>query len=159
MVKKFLASVFACLALGAPAWAQEGAHGVVLVRAARALDVRAGRYRGDAGVLVAGGRIREVGGFAAMRRRLPRGAAVIDLGGLTLLPGLIDAHTHLFSANDGRVDTTAGMSAGDRRRLAERSAREMLEAGFTTVRNLGGSGVRGDAELRDAIRAGRAPGP
>lgn len=158
MPSRILTSVFVCLALGVPAAAQ-GSRGVLLVRAARVLDVRAGAYLRDAGVLIEGGRVRRVGGFAAMRRRLPRGARVIDLGRLTLMPGLIDAHTHLFSAYDGRVDTTAGMGAEARRRLAERSAREMLEAGFTTVRDLGGSGGSGDAGLRDAIRAGRAAGP
>ncbi|HEV3470026.1 MAG TPA: amidohydrolase family protein [Pyrinomonadaceae bacterium] len=157
MLRRTFASIVVCLALGAPVRAQ-GSRGVLLVRAARVLDVRAGSYVRDAGVLVVGGRIKEVGGFAALRRRLPRGAAVVDLGGLTLIPGLIDAHTHLFSAYDGRVDTTARMGAAERRRLAERSAREMLAAGFTTVRDLGGSGG-GDAALRDAINAGRAEGP
>lgn len=157
MLSRILSSAFVCLALVAPVAAQ-GSRRVLLVRAGRVLDVRAGAYLRGAGVLVEGGRVREVGAFAAMRRRLPRGARVIDLGRLTLVPGLLDAHTHLFSAYDGRLDTTAGMGAGERRRLAERSAGEMLDAGFTTVRDLGGSGGR-DAELRDRIGAGRVRGP
>lgn len=162
MSRRILSSIFVCLALVAPAVAQGGrraAGGAVLVRAGRVLDVRAGAYLRGGAVLVAGGRVRRVGAFEELRRLAPRGAAVVDLKGLTLLPGLIDAHAHLFSSYDGRADTTAGMDAAGRRGLAERQALEMLESGFTTVRNLGGSGVRGDAELRDSVNAGRARGP
>jgi imidazolonepropionase-like amidohydrolase len=83
----------------------------------------------------------------------------IDLSQLTLLPGLIDSHSHLFSASDGRIDTTSQMSRVQRLLLAKRNARDVLEVGITTVRNLGGSGVNGDAVLRDLINAGRATGP
>jgi imidazolonepropionase-like amidohydrolase len=131
----------------------------LLLRAERILDARAGVYRLDAAVLVERGRITRVGRFAELRRLMPRGAVVINLGRLTLAPGLIDAHTHLFSSYDGRLDTLARAGAAERLRLAERQAAEMLLAGFTTVRNLGGSGVRGDAELRERIAAGRVRGP
>jgi imidazolonepropionase-like amidohydrolase len=75
-----------------------------------------------------------------------------------LLPGLIDCHSHLFLSNDGRVDRTEEMMEEERQRVAEKNALELLTAGVTTVRNLGHSGVRGDALLRDAIKARNIPG-
>jgi imidazolonepropionase-like amidohydrolase len=162
MMKRFLALVLACVSLAAAASAQgvrRKPNRAVLVKAARLLDVRAGRYLYDQGVLVEGGRISRVGRFRDLKRAAPRGTTVVDLGGMTLMPGLIDGHTHLFGAHDGRVDTTERMGEQERAALAGRAAREVLRAGFTTVRNLGGSGVRGDAALRDAINAGRAEGP
>lgn len=162
MVKRFLALVLACVPFASPAFAQGArpkSKRVLLVKAARLLDVRAGRYLYDQGVLVEGGRVRRVGKFDELKKDAPKGTAVIDLGPMTVLPGLIDSHAHLFGAHDGRLDTTERMTERERAALAERSAREVLRAGFTTVRNLGGSGVRGDALLRDRIDDGRAEGP
>lgn len=162
MPGRIFAAALLCLAPCADAAAQGARRRPprpLLVRAARVLDARAGAYLRAAAVLVEGGRISRVGPFDELRRLAPKGAAVVDLGRLTLLPGLVDAHTHLLSSYDGRADTTARMGAAARRRLGARQAREMLDAGFTTVRDLGGSGGRGDAELRDAIAAGRVRGP
>ena len=162
MMKRLLALVLASVSFAAPAFAQgvrRKPPRVVVVKAARLLDVRAGRYVYGRGVLIRDGRIMRVGRLENLRTSTPKGTTLIDLGDMTLLPGLIDSHTHLFGAHDGRVDTTARMSEGERKALAERMAREVLRAGITTVRNLGGSGVRGDAALRDEINAGRAEGP
>jgi len=79
------------------------------------------------------------------------------------LPGLIDCHTHLVHEYGGYIhnfiDETSRKSTAERVLLGTVLAREMLEAGFTTVRDLGNSGINGDVALRDAIRAGYVPGP
>lgn len=129
-----------------------------LLKVGRLLDVRTGAYLLNQGVLVAEGRIRQVGKFETVKRSAPKGVKVIDLGRATVLPGLIDCHSHLFMSNDGRVDRTVGMAEEERQRVAERNALELLTAGVTTVRNLGHSGVRGDAILRDAIKSRNIPG-
>ncbi len=97
------------------------------------------------------------------------------MGSATLLPGLIDSHTHLFldiivppeleQQRHSNGLFAPGMllavieSPSKRVLMGAQSAREDLESGFTTVRNLGHSGIDGDTELRDAINAGRVPGP
>jgi imidazolonepropionase-like amidohydrolase len=134
-------------------------HNLMLIKAQRLLDVRTGQYLPNQGVLVENERIKEVGDYRSLLEKAPKTAVVTDLGDLTLLPGLVDSHSHLLSASDGRVDTTAEMSTDQRQLLAARNAREILEAGITTIRNLGGSGVRGDAELRDQINANPIIGP
>jgi imidazolonepropionase-like amidohydrolase len=162
MMKRFLLLVLACVSLAPAASAQSArpkSNRVVVVKAARLLDVRAGRYLYGRGVLIKDGRIARVGRLENLRTSTPRGTTLIDLGDMTLVPGLIDSHTHLFGAQDGRLDTTERLSERERMALAAKAAREVLHAGFTTVRNLGGSGVRGDAVLRDSINAGRAEGP
>jgi imidazolonepropionase-like amidohydrolase len=131
---------------------------VVLLKVGRLLDVRTGAYLLRQGVLVAEGRIKAVGAFDKVKRQAPRGVRVIDLSRATVLPGLIDCHSHLFLSNDGRIDRTVDMAEEERQRVAERNALELLTAGVTTVRNLGHSGVRGDAALRDAIQARKFPG-
>jgi imidazolonepropionase-like amidohydrolase len=129
-----------------------------LLKVGRLLDVRTGAYLLNQGVLVEEGRIKEVGKFEGVKRSAPKGVKIIDLGRATVLPGLIDCHSHLFLSNDGRIDRTVGMAEEERMRVAERNAHELLTAGVTTVRNLGHSGVRGDAVLRDAIQARKIPG-
>ena len=147
-----------------PAWslaqtARPASAPFTLLRIGRLLDVRKGAVLLNQGVLIEGERIRAVGRFQSVKRRAPRGVRVIDLGRAMALPGLIDCHTHLWLASDGRLDTTAGMTDDERQQLAARNARETLEAGITTVRNVGHSGVRGDAALRDSINAGQILGP
>ena len=129
-----------------------------LLKVGRLLDVKTGAYLVNQGVLVEDGRIRRVGKFETVKRDAPKGVKIIDLGRATLLPGVIDCHSHLFLSNDGRVDRTIGMADEERQRVAEKNALELLTAGVTTVRNLGHSGTRGDAILRDAIKARNIPG-
>jgi len=144
-----------------------------LVIAGRLLDPRTGNVLSPAAVLIEDGKIKQVGPPA--RINVPSGAKTIDLGGATLLPGLIDSHTHLFL--NIIVPPEAEMnrefnplfapeyllaiveSQSKRELLGAQMAREDLESGITTVRNLGHSGVDGDTELRNAINAGRVPGP
>src|SRR4029077_9350318 len=146
-----------------------------LVKAGRLLDPRTGNVRSPAAVLVEGGKIKEVGAPAQVQAHVPAGATTIDLGGVTLLPGLIDSHTHLLvdpvlPAEVERARRYNGSFVPDlllaivespskRVLLGAQMAREDLESGITTVRNLGHSGIDGDVALRDAINAGRVPGP
>jgi imidazolonepropionase-like amidohydrolase len=137
-----------------------------LIKAGRILDVRTGRYLAGQGILVENGKIKEVAAFADLQAHLPKDAVTIDLSKGTVLPGLIDSHAHLLMAASAAVnpsnnilDAVAGTSAAQRALLGARMAREDLEGGFTTVRNVGHSGEDGDAALRDAIDAGWVPGP
>ena len=140
-----------------------GAAQVVAIRASRLLDVRAGTVVRNPVVLVSGDQITAVGPSLPV----PSGARVIDLGNAMLLPGLIDAHTHLLQNYDGAfggddpnmVLTVSTMSPAKRALLGVKMGMEDLEAGFTTVRDLGNSGWGGDVALRDAIRAGWVTGP
>jgi imidazolonepropionase-like amidohydrolase len=148
---------------------------VTLVKSARLLDPRTGNVLSPAGVLIEAGKIKEVGAPSQVQADAPAGVKTIDLGSATLLPGLIDSHTHLLldvvvppeaeSARRFNGDFVPGLllamteSPGKRVLMGARMAREDLESGFTTVRNLGHSGVDGDAALRDAINAGNVPGP
>lgn len=134
----------------------------VLLLALRLLDPRSGHVLSPAAVLIEDGRIKEVG--APSQIHAPAGAQTIDLGDATMLPGLIDSHAHLFlDAHDGKFapDLLLAIVESPSKRvlLGAQLAREDLEAGFTTVRNLGHAGIDGDAALRDAIDAGRVPGP
>jgi imidazolonepropionase-like amidohydrolase len=126
-------------------------------------------------VLIENGRIKEVGSTSQVQAHAPAGVKTIDLGSATLLPGLIDSHTHLLldvivppeaeSARHLNGDFAPGLllaiveSPSERVLRGAELAREDLESGFTTVRNLGHSGIDGDVVLRDAINAGRVPGP
>ena len=145
-----------------------------LVRAGRMLDPRTGQVLSPAAVLIENGKIKEVGSPTQVQAHAP-GVKTIDLGRATLLPGLIDSHTHLLldvvvppEAEIGRHlngKFAPGMllaiveSPTKRVLMGAQLAREDLESGITTIRNLGHSGVDGDTELRDAINAGRVPGP
>jgi len=151
----------------------QAAAAVTLVKAGRLLDPRSGQVLAPAAVVVEGEKIKEVGSFSHIG--VPAGAKIIDLGSATLLPGLIDGHTHLFldvivppeAEQDRHFNGlfAPGMllaiveSPSRRAAIGAQSAREDLESGITTLRNLGHSGVDGDTELRDAINAGRLPGP
>lgn len=137
-------ALFLALAVGCGARSHPGTTADVAVRAQRLLDVRAGKMVAGAVVLVRGDTIVAAG--PAAETPIPAAARVMDLGDVTLLPGLIDAHVHLAWA------TPATKLPG------ARDAECTLRAGFTTVRNLGSTG-RADLALRDAIRRGDVPGP
>src|SRR6202040_1951859 len=110
-----------------------------------------------------------------VQAKTPTGVKTIDLGIATLLPGLIDSHTHLLIdiivppeaeiVRHSNGEFAPGLllavveSPTKRVLLGAQLGREDLESGFTTVRNLGHSGIDGDVALRDAINAGRVAGP
>ena len=133
-----------------PATAQEQP---LVLRAARVLDVQAGRILNDVPVVVQGGRILSVGG------NVPAGAETLDLGDVTLTPGLIDLHTHLTGDIEGNwVMRTVTQGPADDALRGARNARRTVEAGFTTVRDLGSSDFV-DVALMRAVDAGMIVGP
>ena len=125
----------------------------LILRAARWLDVAAGQIRAQAVVVVQDRRITSVGG------EIPAGARTVDLGDVTLLPGLIDAHTHLTGDLEGDwVTRDVRELPADAALRGARNAKRTLEAGFTTVRNVAAGGFA-DIALMKAIDAGLVPGP
>ena len=137
---------------------------VTIVKAARILDVRAGHYIENAAVFIEGDRIKEVGPAAQVQSHAPKSVKIIDLSGATLLPGLIDCHTHLMartsSGPDGYILDLATKSQAFRALEGAADARITLRAGFTSVRDVEneGSGYA-DVALRDAINQGLVEGP
>lgn len=143
------------LAATVGAWAQQPATGhLVVLKAARMLDVQAGKVVEPGLVLVDGDRISAVGGMA------PKGAAVIDLGDVTLMPGMIDAHVHLFLHPGAEDLQTVEESIPKRSLIAIDQARLDLMAGFTAERDMGTEGAgSADTAIREAIDSGMFPGP
>jgi imidazolonepropionase-like amidohydrolase len=144
--------------LPAAAPAQSPPHQTVLIRAGRLVDVRAGRMLTDQAIRIEGDRIQEVGPAASLAAHAPPGARVIDLSQATVLPGLIDCHTHLTQDPTLFGYQRVGISIPRSALYGAKNAKITLEAGFTTVRNLGAPGYA-DIALRDAIDAGDVPGP
>lgn len=130
----------------------------VVVKAGRVLDVHTGKYAMNQVIWIEGDRIKEIGDAAEMAAQVPKDAAVVDLSKETVLPGLIDCHTHLTMSPQTLGPSGLRLSIPRQALLGARNARVTLEAGFTTVRNLGASGYS-DIALRDAINAGDVPGP
>ena len=129
---------------------------VIAVKAAHVVDARAGRVLDLQTVLISDDRIEKVGPSSEVA--IPPGATIIDLGPATLLPGLIDCHTHLTFDPSNAGFRSLGISVPREALTGAKNARVTLEAGFTTVRNVGASGYS-DVALRDAINASEIPGP
>src|SRR5215472_7290119 len=124
---------------------------VTVIHAGHLLDVKTGKTLNDAWVVIQDGKIVRAGTGAEAA------ANIIELPNATLLPGLIDAHTHLtFDPNFGYQEL--GISIPKEALIGAKNARLTLEAGFTTVRNVGASGYA-DIALRDAVNEGMVPGP
>ena len=150
--------IFIALALVALCCAAALAQ-VTVIKAGRLLDPETGTAALNQTIVVEGRKIKAVGANIA----IPAGANVIDLSAYTVMPGLFDAHTHLCErtppedrdlfSNDIR-DTGAWRAI-----LGTVNAREMLEAGFTTVRDVGNAGNYVDTDLRHAVEQGLVPGP
>jgi imidazolonepropionase-like amidohydrolase len=148
----------AVLGLAATAGAQVAGSNArpVVLHAAHLLDIKAGRTISPGEVLVQGTRIVEVGTSV----KHPAGAEVIDLGSRTLLPGLIDAHVHLFLHPGAEDLQTVQESVPQRTISAVLAARDDLTAGFTAERDMGTEGAgSADTAVRNAIDEGRVPGP
>lgn len=148
------AFALSALLLACSASAAEAPAPVIAVKAAHMLDVRSGALINDAVVLISGERITAAGGKLA----IPAGAQIIDLGDKTLLPGLIDTHTHITGSPE---DMGYGIIAKSIPRIALTGAKNALvtlRAGFTTIRDVGADGYA-DIALRDAINDGDVPGP
>jgi imidazolonepropionase-like amidohydrolase len=126
------------------------ANQTIAIRCGRLIDGKSAAAISNAVILIEGDRITAVG----RDLKIPKDAQVIDLSHATVLPGLIDTHTHLTYHYDTQRNESTAVTAI----YAAENARRTLEAGFTSVRNLGaGAGV--DFALREAIDRGASPGP
>ena len=150
-----LTTLLASVLFVCPAFAQQTAAAPpqkTVIHAGHMLDVKTGKTLDNVLVTIEGGKIASVSTGAA-----PKGAKVIELPKATLLPGLIDAHTHLtFEPSFGYQQL--GISIPKEALIGAKNARVTLEAGFTTVRNVGARGYT-DIALRDAVNEGLIPGP
>ena len=135
---------------------QSAAQHPIVLHAARLLDIKGGRVVKPGEILVQGERIVEVGSSV----KHPAGAEVIDLGDRTLLPGLIDAHVHLFLHPGAEDLQTVRESVPQRTIMAVLAARDDLMAGYTAERDMGTEGAgSADTAVRNAIDQGLVPGP
>jgi len=152
-----LAAAAARLAAEPENAAAQAGQTLLAVRAGRLIDPKAGTVVPNAVIVVESGKVKAVGASAA----IPAGATVIDLSGLTVLPGLIDCHTHLVGdyVNDSDPLTELKESAASRAFESIPNARVTLEAGFTTVRDVGTYRAFVDVAMRDAIAKGYFAGP
>ena len=149
----FLALLVPGLAFSQPS---TPANSSIVLHAARLLEIETGKIVTPGEVLVQGERIVEVG--ASVQH--PAGAQVLDLGDVTLMPGLIDAHVHLFLHPGAEDLQTVEESVPQRTIIATLAARDDLMAGFTAERDMGTEGAgSADTAVRNAINAGLIPGP
>jgi imidazolonepropionase-like amidohydrolase len=135
----------------------------ILIKAGRLVDGRSTTVQTNTGILIEGERIRAVGPLAQIQGQAPT-ARVIDLSQMTVLPGLIDAHTHLLLQGDVTSqeyeDQLLKQSTAYRAILAARNARLSLEHGFTAIRDLETEGAMyADVDVKLAIDRGEIPGP
>jgi imidazolonepropionase-like amidohydrolase len=157
---------FLMIALFAPTERPEGGGGeavVTVIRAGTLLDGRSDPPRRNQAIVVRGQRIEAVGDAASTRA--PAGATIIDLSASTVLPGLVDSHTHVFlqgeDPKEGGYDAQLLMAPLALRAVrAAVSARRALEQGFTTIRDVETEGAGyGDVGIKEAIEKGYIPGP
>jgi len=136
-------------------WFSAASAETVVVTAARMIDVLAGRVVADPEITITNGRITAIETRGAP---VPAGARLVDLPGVTLLPGLIDLHVHLTS--DPRYGGYRGLEFTDNfwTVVGVANAKKTLEAGFTTVRNVGSANYD-DVAIKQGIEAGLVPGP
>jgi len=152
VLRKPAAFLFGVLLGCMPAAAQ-----VIAIKAGRLIDPDTGTALADQIILIRANKIEAVGRGLA----IPPGATTIDLSNLTVLPGLIDCHTHLADGAHGGGDPISQLTKSASRVVLESvpNARVTLEAGFTTVRDVGVYRALNDVALRDAINRGDIVGP
>jgi imidazolonepropionase-like amidohydrolase len=157
MLSKMKLAIVLCLAFAASTLAsQQPAGKRTLVRAGHLLDVKTGKLLDAQTIVVAGDTIQSIAPTASVPAQ--PGDTVVDLGGLTVLPGLIDVHTHLTMNPD--FDPFREVISTDAKEAINGvvNAKATLLAGITSVRNVGAYGFV-DVDLRDAVNAGQVPGP
>src|SRR5438067_10274125 len=147
-MKRFIIAVIACTCL-----AQTAAPPILVVRAARMITATSDAIATPGLVTIRGDRIAAVGGA------VPAGARVIDLGDATILPGLVDLHTHLTSTGVHWEDELLKTTPGEAALHGAHNALVTLMAGFTSCRDMGPTWPYTDIDLRKAIDAGVVPGP
>jgi imidazolonepropionase-like amidohydrolase len=152
--------VLSSLALGTASGSGET---VTVIRAGSLIDGKTGEPRHNQAILIRGARIESVGDAAGLK--VPSGAKAIDLSGATVLPGLIDSHTHIFlqgeDPKEGGYDAQLLLQGlALRAARATVAARRALDQGFTTIRDLETEGAGyGDVGIKQAIERGYVPGP
>jgi len=150
---------FTALALALSLFCAFGYGQVTAIKAGKLLDPETGNVAANQVILIENGKIKSVGPDV----KVPAGAEVIDLSRSTVLPGLFDAHTHLCytSQPDQRNQFFIDMTETTAYRAIEgtKNAKDILEAGFTTVRDVGNNGRYADTALREAIENDIVPGP
>ncbi len=161
---KAKAMVLLLFALSAFAQSGPSATSAIVIRAARILDVRKGSYIENAALWVQGERIKEVGPEVVIQSHAPKDAKLLDLGRATVLPGLIDCHTHIMAripdTDAGYILNLATKSQAFRALEGAYDARITLQAGYTTIRDVENEGSDyADVALRDAVKQGLADGP
>ena len=161
---RFMMPVISAIALAASSVAQgPAAPATIVIRAGMLIDGKSDQPKHDQIVIVRGNRIESVSDAANVK--VPAGATVIDRSKATVLPGLIDSHTHIFL--QGEDPTQGGYDANILKQgialravRATLSVRRALEQGFTTLRDVETEGAGyGDVEIKQAIEAGYIPGP
>src|ERR1700678_3973429 len=145
-----------CLALGSSIVLAQGATSRTLVRTGHLLDVKTGKILDGQTIVVTGDTISSVAASSAVPAQ--PGDTVVDLGNMTVMPGLIDVHTHITGVPN--FDPYFELTQTDAKEAIQgvANARTTLLAGFTTIRNVGAGGYT-DVDLRDAINQGEVPGP
>jgi len=164
MILKQKQAVCLCLALAGAVFSTTGvgqqgekaAAKRTLVRAGHVLDVKTGKVSDGQTIVVVGDKIQSIGPTGSVTAE--PGDAVVDLGGMTVMPGLIDVHTHLTMNPEFDPYREVTSTSAKEAISGVVNARTTLMAGFTTVRNVGASGFV-DVDLRDAINAGQVAGP
>ena len=131
---------------------------VVIVKAGHLIDTAAGVVRNNQAIVIEGDKIKSVGAVDEIMKSPPVGAEIIDLGKATVLPGLIDCHTHVVSQPENYYIDLFRRSPIDVAITAHVYARRTLEAGFTTIRDVGAREFV-DIALRNAINKGTVAGP
>jgi imidazolonepropionase-like amidohydrolase len=157
-MKTSAACLLLCGLFAAPSFAQDHTNIAkpTVLHAARLLDVAASKVISPGEVLVRGSKIVEVGAHVSH----PAGVVVIDLGDTTLMPGLIDAHVHLFLHPGAEDLQTVEESVPQRVLMAAAAAKADVMAGFTAERDMGTEGAKcADVAVRNAIDSGLIPGP
>lgn len=156
----FLLSIFSITAQAQVA----GQNQLTVIKAKGLVDVRNGKLIAPAIVYIRNGKIEKTG----KDLDIPANSTVIDLSNQYLLPGLIDAHTHLCHEYHYELEKVPGANTivetaivdnATRALIGVRNARDLINSGYTTVRDLGNSGVNADIALRDAINKGWVTGP
>jgi len=158
-MRKIYRTLCACVVVLAASWGIALAAGkTTVIKAARMFDGKSGKIASPGIVVVTDGKIAAAGADAA----IPAGAEVVDLGDVTLMPGFIDAHTHITMPDsyDYRQELIDGLQEPLAQLAIESTvnARKTLMAGFTTIRDVG-SRDQLDVGLRNSIRKGVVPGP